>query len=82
MLTPEPDTEIGFSQTLAALDVALREHARLWHELSEGKYELLYHRKPTQRDLEIETRRLMRSELPEILRWRLAYLAGGPLPHE
>lgn len=82
ILSPEPDTEIGFDELVVRLDAALREQARLWREmLTEGKYELLYHHKPTQRDVELAVREHM-ADLPEILRWRLARIVGGPLSHE
>jgi hypothetical protein len=70
---------------LAALDSSLREQARLWNELGDGqnKYELLYGRRPSDRDLEMEVRRqMMKQPPPEVLRWRLALLVGGPLSHE
>jgi len=80
---PRGDTDSGIDELIAELDRALRMQARLWNELAEGKFELLFHRKPTQRDLEMGVRLLMKDHaLPEILRWKIARLVGGPISHE
>lgn len=68
---------------IAQLDKALAEQATLWKTLKiDGGYELLNHARPTDRDLEMEIRRQMKSDYPEVIRWRLAFLLGRPLEHE
>ena len=66
---------------IGQLQASKKEQAELWHRfVVEGQYETAYHRKPTQRDADMEIRRRMKAEDPEIIRWRLALLLG-PLKH-
>lgn len=68
-------------QLIDALAASKKEQAELWHRFVVlGAYEQAHGRKPTQRDVDIEIRRRMKNEDPEIIRWRLAKLIG-PLRH-
>jgi hypothetical protein len=67
---------------LTDLDESIREYDELWKRYAGGAFEMAYHRKPSMHDLAVECRSRMKGELPEILRWRLALLVGGPLSVE
>lgn len=67
---------------LADLEESIDEYDGLWKRYAGGAFEMAYHRKPTMHDLAVECRSNMKGELPELLRWRIAFLVGGPLSTE
>jgi hypothetical protein len=78
MLSREDQLE----ELLTDLRVSIREYDELWKRYAGGSFEMAYHRKPSMHDLAVECRARMKGELPEILRWRIAFLVGGPLSTE
>jgi hypothetical protein len=65
---------------LKALRASLMEQATVWRQIS-STFETAYHRKPTQRDIEMEVRLKMKLEQPEVIRTELAIL-GVDMRHE
>lgn len=80
---PEKKIDAGVHKLVKELAASKKEQAEWWRKLGrDGGYELAYHKKPTQRDLEMEIRERIKGRDPEVIRWELASLVGGPLSYE
>lgn len=75
--------DAGVKKLLDELAKSKKEQAALYQKLGrDGGYELAFHKKPTQKDLDMEIRGRMTGRDPELIRWELAAAIGGPLQYE